>query len=309
MPPLIPGTQLHPQLQGYYLTPETVKPLQELLDRTTATETCYIPFVSSACTTAHTRAQTQARMIHLLTQMDARLNPHRLITSPSTDIPHAINVLDPRLHDLALQFLPKLPSTERFSFSEIDAAAARFATIATESGLALFASTSPCHTADPQSLTCTWNTFPGEVDGEVWLESGDEVHPKLAETYLSQRAAAVLEEVLKRGKTPEAQALLAELVLKIDRTFDPYRETGRYVIMDGSVAALDNLLGDNFQPGTPITEDNAQYITDKFQSKWAPYFKSARHMICDATELSTNPFIGASFRITCGYSMTPDNAR
>lgn len=300
---LTPASQLHPDLAGYYVTPESAKSLRALLDRTKSTERCAIGYVNWGCWFGHSHAEAEARMVRLFKQMDSILNPHRLLSSPST--PPATMVIDPRVRDLVKAFLPQASEDNRYGVSEIDAAAERFTKMAEESGLALIAFTSPCHTNDPLALTCTWSTFPAQVDTEVWLKPGAEIHSKLTGTYFTRRAAAGLDVLLKRGESSTAQALLAELVLKIDQAFNPYLVLGQRVVIDGSVSALEHIISQSPPPNPRrITADYAKYTADRFQLNWAPYFQSAYQMICTATPFTTDPILGTRSRITCGYLTT-----
>ena len=303
---LTAAATVHPQLTGYFLTPESVEPLQDLLDQTAGTKRCVLPILDWGCWTTRTRDEAQLRMVQLLKHMDSVLNPHRLLSAAPTA--PAVKVLDPRIRNIVQRFLPQLSTNEQYSFSEIEDAATRFAKVVEESGLALFAMTSPCHTDDPQALTCSWSNFPGQVNFAAWLKAGKDIHPRLAGTYFTQRAAAGLGALLQRGETPAAQELLAELVLKIDKTFSPYFISGHSVTIDGSVAALEYMISQNPPPNpNRISADYAKYMTDIVKLKWAPYFQSAYQMICHAVPQADHPFIGTTSRITCGYVTTaPD---
>lgn len=298
------GADLHPTLKGYFLTPESVEPIQDLLDNVTANDACAIPSWDWTCVIDHTETEAKTRMAQFLTQMDGTLNPHRLLTTS----PNAVRVLDPRIRDIVTHFLPNLHYGEGYSYSEIEASASQFGYIAQKSGLELFAKESPCHTNDPSALTCTWSNFPSSVDDTVWLEAGATLHPRLTNTYFTKRAAAGLRILLKKAD-PEAQTQLADLVLTIDKTFNPYCVRGQTVIIDGSVRTLEHLTAQEPSPFPGhFTNAYAWAITNTFNLKWAGYFSvnSGRHyqMLCEAHPLMDIPFIGATTHITCSYMTT-----
>lgn len=302
---LTPASTLHKELAGYYLTPETVKPIQTLLESTTGTKNCVIPWWDAICWTKNTSADAQTRMAKFIKRMDTTLNPHRLIAPTSDQAP--IHVLDPRIREVVKGFL-KLPEGEKYSVDEIDAASAQFAYIAQQSGLAMFAETSPCHTSDPQSLTCTWSNFPGSVDDAVWLKPGELIHPKLTGTYFTQQAATGLRTLLKRGATPKAQETLAELVLKIDREFSPYLMTPEnHIVMDGSVAAVEDIITKTPPafPDHPLTEEYTHILHSILQYKGSDYFSNTRlsQMICEVNK-TPSTIADVAFSITCSYVTT-----
>lgn len=305
---LTSATPLHKELAGYYLTPETVKPIQTLLDATTGTDRCLIPALDWTCWTGSTSTMARDRMAAFIKQMDTTLNPHRLI-APNADKQKTIHILDPRIREVVKGFLPTLPDGEtRYSASEIDTAAAQFAFTALQSGLALFAKTSPCHTNDPQSLTCSWSNFPESVDEAVWLKPGGLIHPKLAGTYFTQRAAAGLRVLLERGGTSAARDSLAELVLKVDQTFSPYLMMPQNtIVVDGSVAAVESMIAQTppANPNLPLSEEYTQVLNDIFQYKGAHYFSATgvSKMICDVTQ-NPSSIADTTFQITCGYVTT-----
>lgn len=303
---LTPAATLHPSLDGYYLTPETVKPIQALLDATTGTEKCVVPWWEATCWTTSTQTEARDRMARFLTQMDTTLNPHRLLLTADTEAQQAVRVLDPRIREVVGRFLPTLPSGEKYGVSDIQRAADQLALMARQSGLELFAQTSPCHTSDPRSLTCTWSNLPGSVDEAVWLKPGDVIHPKLAGTYFTQRAAAGLRTLLQKGETPAAQETLAELVLKIDKTFSPYCMPGYHIVMDGSVAAVDSMIDQNLpaHPG-PLTEEYTRVLHTIFDYKGVHDFPGAlrSQMLCDVQPFPS-PIADVTFKITCGYVTT-----
>lgn len=297
---LVPGQRLHAELASFFITPESAEPLQSLINRAVATERCFW-----GCTTTHSREEARSRMARLMMQMNSVLNPHKLLDgSVRAERRH---VLDPRIRDIITRFLPTLPAKEGYSFSEIDQAAETFAQFAQTSGLQLFAITSPCHTNSPQALTCRWSNFPASVDEAVSLKSGKDIHPKLAGTYLTQRAAAGLGALISRGETPVAQATLAELLLQFDMEFNPYLVIDHRIIIDGSVAALESFIAQN-PPPTParISEGYAHYIQDTFKLKWASklFTHSAYQMLCAAEPGGIDAMGGTALKIICGYKTT-----
>lgn len=305
---LTSAATLHTNLAGYYLTPETVKPIQALLDSTTGTEKCVIPALDWTCWMDSTSTAARDRMASLIKQLDTTLNPHRLI-APNADKQKTIHILDPRIREVVKGFLPTLPVGEnKYSVSEIDAAAAQLAYTALQSGLELFAATSPCHTSDPQSLTCTWSNLPGSVDETIWLKPGELIHPKLAGTYFTQRAAKSLRALLQKGETVAVRDSLAELVLKVDKTFSPYLMTPENrIMMDGSVFAVESIIAQN-QPAYPdrqFSEGYAQVLNDIFRHKGENYFSATgvSKMICDVIK-SPSTIADTAFQITCSYVTT-----
>lgn len=244
-------------------------------------------------------------MARFFKRIDSSLNPHRLIHPGSIQQP--VRVLDPRIREVVNGFL-KAPAGESYSVDEIDAAAAQFADIAQQSGLELFAETSPCHTSDPQSLTCTWSNFPGSVDEAISMMPGELIHPQLAGTYFSQRAAEGLRALLKRGETTTAQESLAELVLKVDREFSPYfMPPATHIVMDGSVAAVEAMIAQTppAYPKRPLSEGYTQVLHSIFKYKGTDYFSNATvsKMICEVNK-APSPIADATFQITCSYVTT-----
>lgn len=305
---LTPAATLHPGLKNFYLTPEAAEPIQKLLDSTTGTSLCVIPIWDWTCWSQHSHTEARDRMVQFLKQMDTTLNPHRLLTTPNTETQPSVRVLDPRLGEIIRRFLPTLPAGEGYSIGEMDAAATQFADMARQSGLDLFATTSPCRTSDTQSLTCMWSNSPNSADESIWLKPGELIHPKLAGTHFTQRASAGLRALLQRAASPAAQATLAELVLDVDNTFSPYCMTPKnHIVMDGSVDALESMIDQN-APADPnhLTDEYTRNLCDIFREK-ADHFSAAgiSHMTCDVN-MTPSTIADTPFQITCGYITTTD---